>query len=209
MSKKRRGKKKKNKQTPPPIPPPPQLPPPAPNDPTRWSRFLTIVSIVLAIIGLVTLIELFPRLSSSASPPSDAGEILNSRFTISNDGYLSVVTVRAFCFISKSTSGNGLIRNSVISNSPIVTLHPSEAITVPCAESPGVYVPVRSADLAIVAYYRPWPFTFIHSRRFFRFVSRNTTKDNVTWDRQPSLPIEKDFDEFLDTYPDFKYSLEH
>jgi hypothetical protein len=51
------------------------------------------------LIAAVALVELFPRPSAAAYPPSDADHILNSRFTVSNDGYLQLVDFEAACFV--------------------------------------------------------------------------------------------------------------
>lgn len=76
-------------------------------------------------------------------------------------------------------------------------LHPSEGFTVPCiperVAATGPAGEVEVVDLALVVHYRPWPFEFIESRRFFRFVSRKTPDGKIEWDRQASTPLEADF----------------
>jgi hypothetical protein len=71
----------------------------------KHGLFLTILSILLTTIGLVALIELFPRLSATATPPLDQGnQLASSKFTVSNDGYLQVTEVMSACFLWKGKS---------------------------------------------------------------------------------------------------------
>jgi hypothetical protein len=213
MSRKRKRKNKHHKQpkvpkalTVPKAPEVPQIVSPAKRDTPSWSqsRFITVAGLVLAVlslvISLVALIALRPHLSASASPPSDSNDLLDSRFTASNDGYLKVTNVRAICYVSTSVFPPGPALTSFVSGviqaNLSETLGPADGFTVPCTD-PHVHIPSQSADLTIVVYYRPWPFTFVHSRRFFRFVSRRTADNSVAWDRQASLPIETEFDKSL------------
>jgi hypothetical protein len=53
-----------------------------------------------------------------------------------------------------------------------------------------------SRRCAVIVEFHPWPLTFIHIRKIFRFVSR--TENGVTvWDKQPSSEGEKAFGKFL------------
>lgn len=161
------------------------------------TQFWTILGVALGLISLITLIELFPRPTASYSPPTDPARLLSSRFTISNDGYLRLSDVFAICYIETGhvVGGATILGSAIRAVSPgNATLSPGDALTVPC-ESPGMALtsnPVRDADLAIVASYRPWPFTFIRRRKFFRFVSRRNG-ETISWDRQPVSVLEDHF----------------
>jgi hypothetical protein len=120
---------------------------------------------------------------------------------VSNDGYLRVTDVKIACFISTLNLG-GNIFNFVMSGTgspPQQVLAPTETYTVPC--SPGRYISaptsaIRHIEIGVVAYYRPWPFTFLRSRKFFRFEGKNDgTKLN--WFKQPPNEIDKQFDEAM------------
>src|SRR5260370_41046274 len=75
-------------------------PRPKPANVSKRGRALAMLSLLLTIIGLITLIELFPRLSASATPPLDLGnQLASSRFTVTNDGYLQVTDVMSACFL--------------------------------------------------------------------------------------------------------------
>lgn len=210
MSRKSKRKKKKRKQKEVPTTPPPVLQP-IPAKSSRHGLFLTILGLVLTAIGLVALIELFPRLSATASSPTDLNDPLtSSKFAISNDGYLRVTEVTSACFlwrVEMASAGrsspnihftDGLAE---VAKPPESRLNPTEAFTVPCTGSqilgssaPYAQPILARADLAIVVYYRPWPFTFYRDRRMFRFVSHAGKQGEITWEKQPSGALEPDFD---------------
>jgi hypothetical protein len=177
---------------------------------TRGDRHLTIISLILAAIGLVTLVELFPRLSASATPPLDlSNQLASSRFTVSNDGYTRVTDVVSACFLWNVTEGGFQAHSSlarVVVTPPTMILKPTEGYTVPCmtesmvGTSPPFYLNLKNADLAIVVYHRawPWPFTFYRTRRLFRFVARVGRNGEVAWDKQPTPEsMEHDFDNLI------------
>jgi len=63
--------------------------------------------------------------------------------------------------------------------------------------NPPFFLNLKYADLAIVAYYRAWPFTFYRTHTLFRFVARIGKNGEVIWDREPADAIEKDYDMFI------------
>lgn len=86
---------------------------------------------------------------------------------------------------------------------PANVLQTEEPLTVPCtrgnligsADGPLV---LKQADIAIVTYFRPWPFTFLRCHRLFRFVARFGDDGKfVAWDAEPSIELEPDFDRFV------------
>ena len=52
---------------------------------------------------------------------------------------------------------------------------------------------IKGIDIAVVAYYRPWPFTFLRCRKFFRFEGRNDGA-KLNWYKQPPGDIDQSFD---------------
>lgn len=62
--------------------------------------------------------------------------------------------------------------------------------------------------LALVAYYGPWPLTFLRCHHFFRFVGRFDAKGNIVgWDKQPSHGVEPDFEKTKKQLsPDWPYA---
>jgi hypothetical protein len=204
MGKKSKHKNKHHKQTTVPTVSPP-TPLPTTEHPSRRIQFLTIVGLVLTTIGLVSLIQLRPRPSVSSSPAADPSDWLTSRFTITNDGYLQLNDVYAACFVWKAQNTNGMLFTndfSAIVSPGNLVLHPgSDGLTVPCEDKTRMTVgPYLNADVAIVLSYRPWPFTFVTRRKLFRFVAR-PSGGNVIWDKQPSSPMEQDFEEFIRQEP--------
>jgi hypothetical protein len=158
---------------------------------TTWTGLaIGALGLILATIGLR------PKPAASYSPPTDPARLLSSQFMISNDGYLQLSDVHAICYIEKADPPGVTVYGIVIrAVSPgNATLAPSDAFTVPCDPKPVQMIqnPVQHADLAIVVTYRPWPFTFIRQRRFFRFVSRRDG-DTISWDRQPVSVLEDHF----------------
>src|SRR5882724_2084085 len=179
-SKRKNKGKKGNKppvKKPPPTPPPPQLPPenpssgpkPSPNN-GRTGQFWKRIGSVLAIaVGLLTVIQFRPRPTPGATPPTGLDELASSRFTITNEGYIKFTDVKAVCFLwdVRFRMNPSSLTNSLenIISPPESILETGETLTVPCTlanpihHTSGVPFQLRKADLAIVVYYRPWPFT--------------------------------------------------
>ena len=87
---------------------------------------------------------------------------------------------------------------------PESKLDPGEAFTVPCtanklAGAPPPYVSpaINHADLAIVVYYRAWPFTFYRPHKLFRFVASFGEGNKIIWEKQPAAIIEPGYDKFI------------
>jgi hypothetical protein len=213
MPKRLKGKKGKRREKKAPIILP-QLPqPPLPSGSKPQTQFWTKLGIAIGLISLVALIGLFPRLSASASPPTDLNDSLgSSKFTVSNDGYLKVTDVVSACFLWNVQMG-GFPGPTVNLRSGVVKLarpnesqlEPAESYTIPCThEGKPMFdtpehqgVKLAKADLAIVAYYRIWPFTFYRGHRLFRFVAHVGSHGEVTWEKQPAAVLEPDFDNWL------------
>ena len=207
MKRKSKRKNKKKKQTAPPKLPLQPYQPPAPTFDNVRRRTAKIVGSLLALTGLLSLIPLFPRLSASAMSPLDVGnQLASSRFTVTNDGYFQVTDVMSACFMWRVVEGGVHATASLarVVVPPEARLPPTEGYTVPCtsenmfAASPPFMLPLRQADLAIVVYYRPWPFTLIRRHRLFRFVARIGGNGTVDWDKQPTTEeMERDYDSFV------------
>jgi hypothetical protein len=115
------------------------------------------------------------------------------------------------CFLWKVDLGpvgkpNAHITGSLarIVQPPESKLEATEGFTVPCtgnklvgAPPPYVQPVLNRADLAIVVYYRAWPFTFYRGHRLFRFVAKIAKHNEVVWEKQPAAILEPDFDEFI------------
>src|SRR6266481_7063549 len=139
MSKRSKRRRKRKPQIKVPTMPLPQSQPTVAK-PSRHGLFLAIVGLVLTAIGLVALIELFPRLSASANSPTNPDDPLSSsKFTVSNDGYLKVTDVMSACYLWKVRMAQGGRVNTFIDSGmativrpPENTLKPTEAFTIPC-----------------------------------------------------------------------------
>jgi hypothetical protein len=87
---------------------------------------------------------------------------------------------------------------------PESKLDPGEAFTVPCTgnqlvggQAPYTSPTISHADLAIVTYYRAWPFTFYRPHKLFRFVASFGKQGQIIWDKQPAAILESDYDKFI------------
>jgi hypothetical protein len=215
MSRKSKRKHKRRKKLEVPMPEKPQIPatnsvPPK----TSWlGRHIgTVLTAIGLIVGLVTLIELSPRLTPGATLPTDRNDPLSSsRFTVTNDGYLPLTDVHAACFVWKAkfrTEMGGIINfNSSFSNiaSPRENRLPiSEGLTIPCMARSPIGTPsgpphLTQADLALAVYYRPWPIWFLRCHHLYRFVARfGSNEEIVGWDKQPADVLTPDFDKFME-----------
>jgi hypothetical protein len=204
MSKRLRHKKKAPKGEGVPKVPPPKSPPTVPAASKRQAQIWTKLGIGIGLISLITLIELFPRLSASGSSPLDPNDQLSSsRFTVTNDGYVRLTDVMSACFLREVTEGNVHFRGSMarIVQPPENKLGADESFTVPCTTERMIKsttpLTITQADLAIAVYYRPWPLTFLRGHKLLRLVARTGKQGEVVWDRQPAAPLEEDYDAFI------------
>jgi hypothetical protein len=201
MTRKSKGNKKKHKQKEVPKLLPPQSQPTVAK-PSRPSPLLTVLGLLLTTLGLVALVELFPRLSAFPSPHQSI-----PTFTVSNDGYLKVTDVTSACFLWHVVTQNIVIESSMtqVISPPQRELAPTEGYTVPC-EIPSIRPPPKFVhiDLAVVIYYRPWPFVMFRAHKLLRFVgSPGADLHSTIWDKQPSSDMERDFENWLTLNPDF------
>lgn len=160
----------------------------------------------IGVVSLAGLVTFLPRLSASASSPLDpTNQLASSRFTVTNDGSLPVTDVISACFLWKVIEGGAHFTSSMarVVVPPENRLKAAEGYTVPCTNeqmigtNPPFFLALKSADLAIVVYYRTWPFTFYRTHKLFRFVARIGSNGEVVWDKQPADALEADYDEFI------------
>jgi hypothetical protein len=167
--------------------------------------FLTILGLVIGLISLITVIELFPRLSVSPEPPTEEGNII-PYFSVKNDGYLQLTDVEVACFVWNA-HGKGMpnFHNIMSAKSsgagPEKKLPPTQTLTSRCGIN-FILPPqaVDEIDLGIILYFRPWPLTLFRSRRVFRFKAQPTA-NGLNWYKQASGDLEKALDEFLVHFP--------
>ena len=174
--------------------------------PRGLNVFLKMLGVLSAIVGVLTSVELFPRLSATSNPPPVSINDLAASFTVTNDSYIPLVHVKPSCFLWRVVQEGFVERNSMTTgDGPEVKLRPSEPLTVSCGDLHRTLGGPRfvQIDIAIVVFYRPWPLTFIHSRKVMRFVGRpSIDRQSIVWDKEPPEVLEKDLDEFLQQFPD-------
>jgi hypothetical protein len=181
---------------------------------SKSAQVATYISIGLALISLIALKQLSPRLSGAQAPSdpkvSIQDELSSSQFTITNDGVFAVTDVVAACYVRGVDETEGPqpgpaihLRDwvSVIVRPLNNNLNPTESFTVPCTSKRffGMPVSVTNGDIAIVVYYCPWPFTVLRLHRLFRFTARRGDQGQLIWDKQPSAPVEDEFDKWVET----------
>jgi len=103
-------------------------------------------------------------------------------------------------------AGNHLSNMMAGSGSPIQkVLEPGQTYSVSCGEEKSTFVNapeslVSSMTVEAVAIYRPWPFTFFRSRRFFKFLGTNNGA-KLNWYKEPPTDSdERRFDEFIKSF---------
>lgn len=173
------------------------------NSPTNGGRFWTILGIALTAIGLVALIELSPRLSAAQMPPFLAKDAIPS-IAISNDGYLQLTDVEAECFAAKMVlAGNNNVYGAMSGSGspPKKILSPAESFTISCTGHGKTFLDspiswISHIELDAVTYYRPWPFTFLRRRKFFKFVGENDGS-KINWYKQTPDGLAQEYDELV------------
>jgi hypothetical protein len=183
---------------------------PQPEKKSAWGK---IVGSILSLIGLTGLVIFLPRLSATQAAPDPASashdELSSSQFVVNNDGQFRLTDVVSACYVGQvdETTANEPGPAVHLADWVSIIVRPAnsrllagESFTVPCTSTRffGMPVAVKNADLGIVVYYRPWPLTLLRLHRLFRFVARRGDQGQLIWDKQPSEPLETDFDKWLD-----------
>src|SRR6267143_1614829 len=186
MSRKPKRKHKRHKGAKMPTAPQPESPPPNQTVSRLQIRFVEILGLFLTALGLVSLIALSPRLSGASQSPFIAGDQIPA-FEVKNDGYIQLTDVNVACYARKIKMTVAEIEDTfTVANPPLQVLPKNDSLTLNCTGGSFMMAPasaIKSIDIAVVAYYRPWPFTFLRCRKFFRFEGRNDgTK--VNWYKQ-------------------------
>lgn len=167
-------------------------------------RWRTLLGLLLIAISSIALMELSPRLLVSGSSPIDiSNQLVSSKFTVKNDGYLPLTDVMLACFLWKVDEGGLHLRDSMarVVQPPEGKLAPNESFSVPCVSgnmsvTTGQLLTITHADVAISIYYRPWPFTRLRRHKLLRLVAR-PGEGQVVWDEQPADILEKDYDTYI------------
>jgi len=159
---------------------------------TGMGAALTIVSVTLGLIGLIPL---RPRLSISSEKPFRVGDQIAS-FSVLNDGYLRIADVSHSCFIWRIIGAVELDHIYSRNGDRLPILSPSDTLTIPCGVGMGGW-PISRIDLGIVIEYRPWPLTFLASRKVFRFVAIPGKAGQLNWYKQPPEELERALDNYL------------
>lgn len=153
------------------------------------ASMVEIAGLVLAVIGLLGLIALWPRPTLRVEAPLNPGDPFSAPFAFSNDSYFNLRDVQFSCRVRRAMDAN---RNQFINNysSGYVrvtqTLRAGDVQTIPCFTGVYTAAPYVSADIEIIAQYKlpliliPW----LQTKRF-RFQLTREADGTPRWLRQP------------------------
>jgi hypothetical protein len=152
------------------------------------------------ILGAIALILSFGGPTVSLGEPLRPGDILTSQVEISNGGLLDLEDVKVIMYQkfveyeNKNTLRDGLAREF---SPPSETLARGDTKTVPLLNLIGGGMKIRSADVAIIAFYRPAYMPFLRKRRAFRFITATKSDGNPILQKQPAEHILEDYDKMI------------
>jgi hypothetical protein len=149
------------------------------------------VATMSAIGGMWVLYDLRPKIQIACSGSLDESSVFETRFSITNLGYLSLHTVESMCTLNEVDIQNGnKIKGTSLRYSanikPLIV--PGDVATVVCPFNKMIYVgTINSADVTFnVQYYYPlWLFRLGTKARF---VGQHNKKGETRWFQQPIAP---------------------
>lgn len=149
--------------------------------------------LVLTIVSAVTIVELFPHLTVTREPAIEEQNRIPS-FAIRSDGYLAVrrMELTSYLFDLETSQGFRATNSMAFRNNlqKPADLEPGQTATVdPGQRAAGVFRKV----IGIIVSFRPWPFWFWHSRKYYRYVGQ-PQGDKL---EQPSGDIRQEVDQSI------------
>jgi hypothetical protein len=143
------------------------------------------LGLALSVISAVAIVELFPHLTINREPAIEAQNRIPS-FAVRNDGYLAVRRMELSSYLFELETSQGFRATDVAAfrnnlQKPI-DLEPGQTATIGAGQrAAGVLTKV---DIGIIVSFRPWPFLFWHSRKYYRYVA-HPQGDKLVWYEQP------------------------
>ena len=154
-----------------------------------WQIFVVVATLLGVLTGVLSLL---PKLSISSSGPLNPKSAFTTPFTLSNEGFLSIMSVNIFCAIREAKfEGDREIIGTEDYRSRFTTpdhaaaeLKPDEKYTFSCAFLFNEDAPLIKADIAIIISYRPaWvPW---RQEKVSRFVTKKSSDGRLHWFSQP------------------------
>lgn len=152
--------------------------------PIGWRVFLG-VGVFLGFWS--AFFSLLPSISVSPSTPSNPSAVMTTSFTLSNDGYLSLVDVKIVCGVNSiNFRGGGGIQGIGFTTPRLAAnkLEPNEKYTFSCEFILNEDAPIVSADIVILVSYQP-SFLFWRQTSKHRFITHRTSGGRLRWFHQP------------------------
>jgi hypothetical protein len=149
---------------------------------------LTILSLLLAIIGLIAL---KPSLTITPLSPTDPAQPFSVPFQITNNSFYPIYDVTIYGYMHKIRVGGLTAQRNLLSRGDwkAKQLGRDESVTIITNFIRAPILPAE-ADIAVVIYYKLFRFPFIKLHRFIRFVGHFGV--NWQWLQQPSNDIRGD-----------------
>jgi hypothetical protein len=128
----------------------------------------TILSVLLAVVGLIALRPQLTAVPGEAIARSDPFSVL---FKVTNSGLLPVKSMRFFCFDYRVTYRHATFTDSITQDPMANTyeLGRGQSRTIVCRLINADEIP-SLADIAVVAEYKAYAVPFWTMRDIFRFV---------------------------------------
>ena len=171
----------------------------------KKSRWLDPLNLGLGIAGLVLALltlalGLKADLAASVDPPLDPTDVLTSQFEISNTGLLDLVNVRVQAFVIAAIYEHAKETNSLATKyvPPAQRLASGETQTVPFRRIVRTNQPMKSIDIALIAFFKPAYMPFWKTKRkALRFVGVREADGKFRLQKQPAGDALQRYDEAI------------
>jgi len=152
----------------------------------RTSLFVwAVIVAITVIVGLVGVVELYPRVSVSSNESLDPSTPFSSPFIVSNEGLLSIYDVEFQCDIKNVEATNNIKLGGFSTMRPVKVIpiiNPAGKETTQCARNS--FAPAsgkfENADISIVVNFRLFWIPLSLTRKF-RFVTEKDKSGQLHW----------------------------
>jgi len=154
-----------------------------------WGAVITICTL---LGGFAALVAFLPRISVAVQSPTNPDDPFSSPFTLRNDGFLPLYDIESACAIRSAVATpishpNAIQQIQGDSNYGTLfqdphfatsTLEPDQTIDVPCAYTWFAGQKVKSADMAIVVFFKPSRLPWPRRKKIFPFLLATDPETN-------------------------------
>jgi hypothetical protein len=192
--------------------PPPRKPAQQPST-VEWDwKFWAGLS--LAIAGLIlTALGLQARPAVSLEAPLDPKDVLTTPIEFNNGGWLDLEDVKIITFVRKIERLGNIISSNITFGfvPPTKTLMVAETTTVLLTDliKSTEHQAITSADIALIAFYKPAYFPFWPKRKAFRFVAARQADGTLRLQPQPAEDTLDRYDQLVNKFPTSQKQIEN